>query len=102
MPLSPVNAHRGYQESLLHDVPDLPAPLGASLSLLPQQLAQLHVVEAVFHSHVSALGPFPAARPPHHKDDQRIPQDVYGVQGRKWVLVRVYKRSWPHTEGSLC
>lgn len=102
MPPSPVNSHRGYQESLLHDVPDLPASLGASLSLLPQQLAQLHVVEAVFHSHVSALGPFPAARPPHHKDDQGIPQDIYGVQGRKRALEYVYKSSWPQAEGSLC
>lgn len=83
VPPFPLNSHRGHQKSLLHDVPDLPAPFGAPLSLLPQQLAQPHMAEAVLGGHVSALGPFPAAGAAHHEDDQEGLQDIYGVQGRQ-------------------
>lgn len=56
--------------SLQHEVMDLPALLGAPWGLLPQQLAQPHVAEAILGCHVFALCPFAAAWTTHHKDDR--------------------------------
>jgi hypothetical protein len=78
-----MSSHRGHQKPLLHDVTDLPAPLGVPLGLLPKQLAQPHVAEAILGSHVLALRPFPTAWAAHHKDDQGGLEEVYGVEGRR-------------------
>lgn len=80
----PVSSHRGHQEPLQHDVIDLPAPLGAASGLLPQQLAQPHMAEAVFGCHVLALCPFATTWAAHHEDDQGRLEDVCGSPGKRW------------------
>ena len=67
---TPGTSHCGHQEPLQHDVMDLLALAGALLGLLPQQLAQPHVAEAVLGRHVLALCLFAAAWAAHHEDDR--------------------------------
>lgn len=57
---------------------DLPAPPCVALGLLPQQLAQPHVAEAIFGRHVLALCPFATTWATHHEDNLGGLENVWG------------------------